>query len=294
MSSPELRGQAVQFIESVLALKPALAVFDCDGTLWSGDAGADFFYWEIERGLVDGAVAEWARARYEEYKAGKVNEEQMCGEMVIMNRGISHEALQRAAAEFFDEVVSPRVFPEMQELTRGLTAQGCDVWAVSSTNNWVVEVGAAHFGIAPDHVLAACVHLDGGGASDRLIRVPTDEVKALAIRRSLASRWTPSSATPCTIKPCSRWRGTRFASIPTLIWNGSHASAAGRCTGRKASFHEASEVDQLYGGGSKFTSRKMKISGTWRIFWRESGVDSQIPRLVLRDNRTRSDLQFRY
>lgn len=182
MSSPELRGQAVQFIESVLALKPALAVFDCDGTLWSGDAGADFFYWEIERGLVDGAVAEWALARYEEYKAGKVNEEQMCGEMVIMNRGISHEALQRAAAEFFDEVVSPRVFPEMQELTRGLTAQGCDVWAVSSTNNWVVEVGAAHFGIAPDHVLAACVHLDGGGASDRLIRVPTDEVKALAIQ----------------------------------------------------------------------------------------------------------------
>ena len=107
MSLPELRGQASQFIESVLALKPALAVFDCDGTLWSGDAGADFFYWEIERGLVDSAVAEWARSRYEEYKAGRVSEEQMCGDMVTMNRGIAHEALQRAAEEFFNEVVTP-------------------------------------------------------------------------------------------------------------------------------------------------------------------------------------------
>ncbi len=25
-----------------------LAVFDCDGTLWSGDAGAGFFEWELE------------------------------------------------------------------------------------------------------------------------------------------------------------------------------------------------------------------------------------------------------
>ena len=55
----------------MLALKPAIAVFDCDGTLWSGDAGADFFYWEIERGVVGREVAEWARARYEEYKAGR-------------------------------------------------------------------------------------------------------------------------------------------------------------------------------------------------------------------------------
>ena len=40
---------AVQFIQQVLAARPAIAVFDCDGTLWSGDAGADFFYWEMTR-----------------------------------------------------------------------------------------------------------------------------------------------------------------------------------------------------------------------------------------------------
>ena len=182
MSSPELHSQTVQFIESVLALKPAIAVFDCDGTLWSGDAGADFFYWEIERGLVGREVGEWALARYREYKAGKVDEEQMCGEMVTMNCGIPEDRLRRAARECFDEVVSRRVFSEMQELTRRLAAQGCDVWAVSSTNNWVVEVGVESFGIAADHVLAASIECDDGRASDRLIRVPTDELKTVAIQ----------------------------------------------------------------------------------------------------------------
>jgi phosphoserine phosphatase len=163
-------------------LRPSIAVFDCDGTLWSGDAGADFFYWEIERGLISPEMGEWARTRYKDYEAGTIGEEQMCGEMVTMNRGVSHEKLQRSALEFFDEVVSHRIFPELQELTRRLAEQGCDLWAVSSTNNWVVEVGAARFGIAPDHVLAACAHIEEGRASDRLIRVPTDELKAAVIR----------------------------------------------------------------------------------------------------------------
>ncbi len=79
-------------------------------------------------------------------------------------------------------MVSHRIFPEMQELTRRLAEQGCELWAVSSTNSWVVEVGAERFGIPRERVLAACVHVENGCASDRLIRVPTDELKPVAIR----------------------------------------------------------------------------------------------------------------
>ena len=175
-------GTQTEFVDSVLALRPSIAVFDCDGTLWSGDAGADFFYWEIERGLVSRETGEWARSRYEDYKSGIIGEEQMCGEMVTLNRGVSHERLQRAAEEFFDEVVGHRIFPELQELTNRLVNQGCELWAVSSTNNWVVEAGAARFGIPVQRVLAACVHIENGSASDCLIRVPTDELKATVIR----------------------------------------------------------------------------------------------------------------
>ncbi len=185
MRTTETPSAALQFIESLLALRPAIAVFDCDGTLWSGDAGADFFYWEMERGIVSREVAEWARARYRQYKSGRVGEEQICGEMVTMNHGVSCKLLRRAAREFFSEFVSQRIFPEMQELTRRLAAQGCDLWAVSSTNNWLVEHGARQFGIPRPHVLAACVRVVDGYASDRLIRVPTDELKAVAIRERI-------------------------------------------------------------------------------------------------------------
>ncbi len=170
----------------MLACRPALAVFDCDGTLWSGDAGADFFYWEIENGIVSREVSEWARERYEQYRAGKVSEEQMCGDMVTMNRGIPHRVLQQKAEEMFVEVVRPRVFPEMQELTRRLAEQGCELWAVSSTNDWLVKVGAEHFGIPAERVLAASVELEAACATDRLVRVPTDELKAVAIREVIA------------------------------------------------------------------------------------------------------------
>lgn len=169
----------------MLALRPSIAVFDCDGTLWSGDAGKDFFYWEIERGIVGRELGDWGRRRYAEYEAGKVGEVEMCGEMVTINRGLPCATLERAAAEFFDEVVAHRIFPELQELTRRLAKQGCELWAVSSTNHWLVEVGAARFGIPRERVLAACVKVEKGCATDQLIRVPTDALKAVVIREAI-------------------------------------------------------------------------------------------------------------
>lgn len=182
MNERALSSHTQQFIDSVLALKPSIAVFDCDGTLWNGDAGRDFFYWEMERGLVTPEVADAMGARYALYEAGEVGEEPMCADMVTMNDGISCDVLYRVAKEFFDQIVSECIFPEMVELTHKLKQQGCELWAVSSTNNWVVEIGAEGFGIERDHVLAACVEVKDGRASDRILRVPTDELKAVAIR----------------------------------------------------------------------------------------------------------------
>lgn len=182
MSPTVLSTQAQQFIDSVLLLKPRLAVFDCDGTLWSGDAGKDFFYWEMDRGLIASELADKMRARHALYERGEVEEEPMCAEMVTMNKGVACEVLYRAAKEFFEEVVTPRIFTEMLDLTTTLQQQGCELWAVSSSNTWLIEYAAERFGIARDHVLAACVHVDGGCATDRVLRVPTDELKAVAIR----------------------------------------------------------------------------------------------------------------
>lgn len=183
--TPTLSASAQQFIDSVVALNPRLAVFDCDGTLWDADSGEQFFYWELERKLIPSDVECWARARYAEYRAGRVDEETMCGEMVIIHRGIACDLLDREAAEFYEARILPRIFPDMQELTRRLSQSGCEIWAVSSTNDWVVRVGAARFGIPPERVLAACVETENGCATDRLVRVPTDELKAKAVRELL-------------------------------------------------------------------------------------------------------------
>jgi len=183
--SQKLSPAALQFIDSVLALQPRVAVFDCDGTLWAGDSGADFFYWEIERGLVTPAVAGWALPRYKDYEAGLVNEETMCGEMVTLNAGIPERRLEEAAKEFFASVVQARIFPEMLQLTRRLTEAGCELWAVSSTNVWSVRAGVKQFGIPGERVLGACVEVENDLATNRLVRVPTGEGKAAVLRETL-------------------------------------------------------------------------------------------------------------
>jgi phosphoserine phosphatase len=183
-SSPSLTS--VQFVQEVLAARPAIAVFDCDGTLWSGDSGADFFYWEIEQGLIAPEMVPGIRHRYDEYLAGRVDELAICGEMIQINKGVPLARLREAAREFVRDVVAPRIFPELQRLTRQLAAQGCEVWAVSSTNNWVVEEGASAFGIAAGRVLAATLAVEDGLVTDRLLRLPTDELKQTAIEEVIA------------------------------------------------------------------------------------------------------------
>ena len=40
---------------------------------------------------------------------------------------------EREAAEFFEERIARRIFPEMLELTARLREAGCELWAISST-----------------------------------------------------------------------------------------------------------------------------------------------------------------
>src|SRR5229473_3584149 len=107
-------------IQSVLRLSPRLAVFDCDGTLWSGDAGEGFFDWELKRGVVSDGIARAIRARYADYRAGKVSEDEMCGEMVTMHAGLREDEILRLSREFFDENFAGRIFPEMRQLVADL------------------------------------------------------------------------------------------------------------------------------------------------------------------------------
>jgi phosphoserine phosphatase len=172
-----------EFHRAVLSVKPSVAVFDCDGTLWSGDAGYGFMVWSIESGLVSRNAADWVDSQYRAYRAGKVSEAEMCGEMVQLYAELREEEMRHAAATYFRTHIEANIFPELQELIANLRALGTDIWAVSSTNNWVIEEGVERFGIPASHVLAAQVRVTNGLITSELIDVPTDEAKASALVR---------------------------------------------------------------------------------------------------------------
>src|SRR6185437_33501 len=132
-----------------------VAVFDCDGTLWGGDAGYGFLAWSLEEGLVSRSTTDWINDRHHAYCAGEVTEVEMCGEMVQMYAGLRDQELRAAAARFFNGFIRPKIFEEMAALVEQLRAKAVELWAVSSTNRWVISEGVRDFGIPSHRVLAA-------------------------------------------------------------------------------------------------------------------------------------------
>jgi phosphoserine phosphatase len=172
-----------EFLEAVRVLSPSVAVFDCDGTLWSGDAGSGFMNWTLETGLVSREAADWIDGRYRGYLRGEVSEVAICGEMVQMYQRLREAEMRRAAKVFFESRIEENIFPEMLALVDELRSRGVALWAVSSTNNWVIEEGMRRFGIPADRVLASCVEVRDGVVTDVIRDVPTDAGKVAALQR---------------------------------------------------------------------------------------------------------------
>lgn len=172
-----------EFLAAVRRVRPATAVFDFDGTLWPGDAGSGFMHWSIQTGLLSQADADHILHRHASYHRGEVDEISICGEMVQIYRGLQESALRESARLYFEQYVQPRFFPEMVALVHELQASGTELWAVSSTSNWVIEEGVRALHIPPERVLAACVSVIDGLATEGIIDIPSDEGKAAALRR---------------------------------------------------------------------------------------------------------------
>jgi len=173
-----------EFLFAVRAEEPRVAVFDCDGTLWSGDAGSGFMRWTVEQKVLSPEAIARLQERYRGYLAGQVSEFEICGEMVQIYAGLTKSQMKSAAAEFFRTEIDANIFPELQALVGELQAAGVEIWAVSSTCDWVIEEGVQRFGISSDRVLAARVEVQDGIVTDRLIDVPTDEGKVAALARA--------------------------------------------------------------------------------------------------------------
>jgi phosphoserine phosphatase len=116
-----------EFERQVFECKPKVAVFDCDGTLWGGDAGYGFMAWSLERGLVSRSTHDWLDTRYRDYRAGNVSEAAMCGEMVQMYAGLREAELRAAAAKYVDKFVRQNIFEEMLALIARMREAGTEI-----------------------------------------------------------------------------------------------------------------------------------------------------------------------
>jgi phosphoserine phosphatase len=137
----------------------------------------------LEQGLVSRSATDWMDTRYRGYLAGRVSEVEICGEMVQLYAGLRDEELRAAAARYVSEFVRPRIFAEMAQLVATLGQAGVALWAVSSTNKWVVAEGVRDFGIPAERVLAAEVRVVDGLITSELVDVPTDAAKAVSLKR---------------------------------------------------------------------------------------------------------------
>jgi len=235
---------AAELERLVFELNPQTAVFDCDGTIWGGDAGYGFMIWSIEQGLVSRTASDWIDTRHRAYMAGTVSELEICGEMTQVYAGLREQELRKAAAEFIQNHVQHRIFSEIAQLIEGLRSRGVTLWAVSSTNKWVISEGVRQFGIPEERVLAAEVRVEGGLVTADLVDVPTDEGKANSLRRvglsqpdvvfgnsihdlamlEIARKAFPVNPSPALLKACARhgWGHFRPAAA-----EGVHAAVAG-------------------------------------------------------------------
>ena len=177
------RWTAEQLHHLVLRSAPKVAIFDCDGTLWGGDSGNGFMVWTIDQGLVSRSTSDWMDTRYRAYAAGGVSEVQICGDMVQMYAGLHEQELRSAADRYFNQYVRPRIFSEVASLVEKLRSANVELWAVSSTNKWVISAGVREFGIPEQRILAAEVKVADGIITSELVDVPTGPAKAAALRR---------------------------------------------------------------------------------------------------------------
>jgi phosphoserine phosphatase len=139
--------------------------------------------WTIDQGLLSQDAIARLDQRYKGYLAGQVSELAICGEMVQVYQGLRESDMRAAAAEFFSTRIERNIFPAMLTLIRQLQAAGTEIWAVSSTCDWVIDEGVRRFDIPAKRVLAARVAIANGLVTNTILDVPTDEGKVTALAR---------------------------------------------------------------------------------------------------------------
>jgi phosphoserine phosphatase len=175
-----LRGEGREAFLSRLSGPPGLAAFDADGTLWDGDLGEAVLRELVARGqLIDAPSDPWAEylGRFEQSPGAAFA---YAGRLMA---GLSEELVREVSARVYDADFRRCVFPEARWLLRTLVDRGWEVYIVSASIRWSIEVAARDFGLTPQRVVALDLETEAGLITDRVLEpIPTLEGKPALLR----------------------------------------------------------------------------------------------------------------
>jgi phosphoserine phosphatase len=167
--NPEVRAQLDQLFADVRAgkIEDPVAVFDADGTCWEKDCGEGFYRWQVANQAAPGL--DYSRDLIADYKDHYMRDR--TGALVstaTCMAGLPESTVKAQCASFM-KGFARNIYPAQQQLIADMQRAGMKVYIVSASQRWIVEAGAAHLGVSPDHVRGIQTAVVDGKLTDHVI-----------------------------------------------------------------------------------------------------------------------------
>ena len=149
----------------------ALAIFDLDHTLLTGDSDHAWGEYLVERGLVDAAAYRAANdAFFADYQAGRLDIRAFLAFALAPLARIEAAALERLRAEFIETRIRPMVAPGAAALLARHCARGDTPVIITSTNSFITRPIAQLLDVA--HLIATEPEMQQGRYTGRVAGTP--------------------------------------------------------------------------------------------------------------------------
>ncbi len=143
------------------------AFFDLDKTLIAENSGSLWMKHRYRQGEIGNLELAKGVATYLQYKLGVLDIQSWTKSLMQEFRGQREADLEAQAANWFDQLVMPALYPEAAKLVRDHQEAGHVVAIVSGATKFVVRPLAERLGIA--HMLYTRLEVEGGLFTGRVI-----------------------------------------------------------------------------------------------------------------------------
>jgi len=150
----------------------ALAIFDLDHTLLSGDSDHAWGQFLVDRGLVDPQVHQQRNDHfYEQYKAGTLDIHEYLEFAMRPLTEYEPDHMHQEREVFLQERIEPLITQKARDLIAKHEAQGDTLLIITATNGFVTYPIAERLGIA--HIIAPHPEVIDGRYTGKTVGVPS-------------------------------------------------------------------------------------------------------------------------